>query len=380
MTPKTVEMAKEDYYQSLGVDRNASADEIKQAFRKIALKYHPDRNQGNKEAEEKFRAAAEAYEVLSDPEKRGLYDRFGHDGLRGTTMHGFSSFEDIFDAFGDVFGGGLFDDFFGIRGGRGRRVRRGVSLRCEISLNFREAATGAKKTLKVHRREVCAECNGSGAREGTSPVTCNYCRGRGEVQHSQGFFVLRTPCPQCRGGGRVITSPCPKCQGTGRSAKRAEITVDIPAGVEDGMRLRIPGQGEAGDDGAPPGDLYCDIRLEPHPFFERHGNDIVCEVPVSFAQAALGAEVEVPTLTGGMRKVEIPPGTQSGEIIALQGAGFPNVHGYGKGRQLLHVVIETPKKLTERQGALLREFAEIEKTNVGPRRKSFFDKLKQYFE
>ncbi|MDR4506999.1 MAG: molecular chaperone DnaJ [Candidatus Brocadiaceae bacterium] len=372
---------EEDYYKILGVERNASAEEIKKSYRKIAMKYHPDRNPGNKEAEQVFKKAAEAYGVLSDQEKRKRYDQYGIDGLKGTAGRGYGSFEDIFDAFGDIFGGGsIFEGFFGSGRGQGSAVRRGASLKCDIEVNFKEVATGVDKKIELSRKELCDVCHGTGAREGTRPVTCPYCRGKGEVQQSQGFFTLRTTCPKCRGNGQVIETPCRKCGGSKRYPKRSTISVHIPAGIEDNTRLRLTGQGEPGERGAPPGDLYCDIHVKPHPIFKRHGDDVLCEVPVSFAQAVLGSTIDVPTLTGSVVQVKIPKGTQNNEIVPLRGEGFPNVHGRGKGNLLVQVHVEVPTKIDSRQEALLREFAELEKANVSPRQKKFFEKMKNFFE
>ncbi len=371
---------EEDFYQVLGVDRNASGEEIKKAYRKIALKYHPDRNPGNKEAEQIFKKAAESYGVLGDPDKKRRYDQFGIDGLRGTETRGYSTVEDIFDAFGDIFGGGsIFEDFFGGGSGRGRAARRGASLKCDIEIDFKDVATGVEKKIELMRKEACDVCRGTGAREGTSPINCPYCRGRGEVQQSQGFFTLRTTCPKCHGNGKIIESPCTKCGGSGRYPKKATLSIQIPAGVEDGSRLRLSGQGEPGENGASPGDLYCDIHVKPHPIFKRQENDVLCEVPITFAQAALGCTIDVPTLTGNVIQVMIPKGTQNNEIIPIRGEGFRNVHGYGKGNLLVQVVIEVPTKMTLRQEELLREFAELEKKNVSPRQKKFFEKMKNFF-
>jgi molecular chaperone DnaJ len=373
-------MVKDDYYKILGVNRNSTEEDIKKAYRQMALKHHPDRNPGNKEAEQRFKNAAEAYEVLGDSEKRRRYDQFGHDGLRGTEMHGFSTFEDIFDTFGDIFGGrgGIFEDFFGTGRTQRREPHRGASLKCDIEVDFVEVAKGVEKTIELIRKEPCEKCRGTGARDGTRPTTCSHCGGRGEVQQSQGFFTLRTTCPRCRGRGTVIDTPCNKCGGAGRHPKKTSISVQIPAGVDEGMRLRIPGQGEAGENGAPHGDLYCDIHVRPHPFFERRNNDVICEVPIVFTQAALGAVIDVPTLTSAT-KVKIPKGTQSGHVIKLRGEGFPDVHGYGRGNLLVHLVIETPTKLTTRQEELLKEFAVLEQKNLGPRKSGFFEKMKGYF-
>lgn len=372
---------EEEYYQVLGVDRSASQDDIKKAYRKMALKYHPDRNPGNKEAEHIFKKAAEAYGVLGDTEKKRRYDQFGMDGLRGTETRGYSTFEDIFDAFGDIFGGGsIFEDFFGGGRGRGRTARRGTSLKCDIEVDFKEIATGVEKKIELTRKEICDACRGTGAREGTHPVNCPYCRGRGEVQQSQGFFTLRTTCPKCHGNGKIIESPCSRCGGSGRYPKRTTISIQIPAGVDDGTRLRLTGQGESGENGAPPGDLYCDIHVKPHPIFKRHGNNVICEVPITFAQATLGCAIDVPTLVGNVIQVKIPKGTQNSEVIPIRGEGFPNIHGYGRGDLLVQVSVEVPTKMTSKQEELLREFAEIEKKNVSPKQKRFFEKMKNIFE
>ena len=376
-------MQKEDYYNVLGVERNAGQDDIKRAYRKLALKYHPDKNQGDKEAEEKFKIAAEAYEVISDPEKRQRYDHYGHEGLRGGDARGFGNFEDIFDAFGDIFGGGggggggIFEDFFG--GGRRQTEKRGASLRCDIALDFKEIATGIEKTIEITKRDFCEECRGTGARKGTSPVSCPYCKGKGEIHQRQGFFTITTTCPKCQGGGNIIETPCKKCSGHGVYPKKSNIKVQVPAGIDDGSRLRVTGQGESGANGAPPGDLYCDIHIKPHSIFKRQDYDIICEFPITFTQAALGCEIEVPTILGKMRKVRIPAGMQSDEIIPVKGEGFPNVRGYGVGNMLVHVIVETPNKLTPRQEELLREFAESEHKNVTPKAKSFFQKVRKLF-
>ncbi|MCC7211033.1 MAG: molecular chaperone DnaJ [Candidatus Brocadia sp.] len=371
---------EEDFYKILGVDKNASGEEIKKAYRKIALKYHPDRNPGNKEAEQIFKKAAEAYGVLGDPDKKKKYDQFGIDGLKGTGAPGYSTFEDIFDAFGDIFGGGsIFEDFFGGGRARGKAARKGASLKCDIEVDFKDVAAGVEKKIELTKREICDVCRGTGAREGTSSVNCPYCRGKGEVQQSQGFFTLRTTCPKCHGAGKIIESPCTKCSGSGRYPKKSIISIQVPPGVEDSTRLRLTGQGEPGENGAPAGDLYCDIHVKPHPIFKRQGDDVLCEVPVPFAQAALGCTIDVPTLTSNIIQVKIPRGTQNNEIVPIRGEGFPNLHGYGKGNLLVQVIVEVPTKMSQRQEELLREFAELEKKNVSPRQKKFFEKMKDLF-
>jgi len=377
-------MEKEDYYVVLGVKRDASQDDVKRAYRKLALKYHPDKNQGDKKAEEKFKVAAEAYEVISDPEKRKRYDQYGHEGLRGGDARGFGNFEDIFDAFGDIFGGGgggggsIFEDFFG-GGGRRQAEKRGASLRCDIAIDFKDVATGIEKSIEITKRDFCEDCRGTGARKGTSPVSCPYCKGKGEIHQRQGFFTIRTTCPKCQGNGKIIETPCGKCSGHGVYPKKSNIKVQVPAGIEDGSRLRVTGQGESGANGAHPGDLYCDIHIKPHSIFKRQDYDIICEFPITFTQAALGSEIEVPTILGKMRKVRIPAGMQSDDIISVKGEGFPHVRGFGVGNMLVHVVVETPTKLTPRQEELLREFAESEHKNVTPKAKSFFQKVKKLF-
>lgn len=370
-------MRKDDYYDILGVSRNASQDDIKRAYRKMALKYHPDKNPGDKKAEEMFKAAAEAYEVLGDQEKRRRYDQFGHEGLRGVETRGFGSFDDIFDAFGDIFGGSsIFEDFFGGRT-RARSGRRGASLRCDIVLDFTEVANPVEKVIEITKKSVCEECRGTGARRGTSQVSCPYCRGKGEVHQKQGFFTLRTTCPKCHGSGKIIETPCHRCNGNGMYPKKSKINVQIPAGIEDGARLRVSGQGEPGENGAPSGDLYCDIHIRPHPIFKRQDHDVICDFPITFTQAALGSEIDVPTISGKLIKVKVPRGTQNGDIIPVRGEGFPHFRGYGKGDMLVHIIVEVPVKLTSRQEQLLREFAELEHKNVTPKQKSFFQKVKE---
>ncbi|MDO8125948.1 MAG: molecular chaperone DnaJ [Candidatus Brocadiales bacterium] len=370
----------EDYYRILGVDRNASQEDVKKAYRKMALKYHPDRNPGDKGAEQSFKRAAEAYEILGDPDKRKRYDTYGREGIKGFETH-FTSFDDIFEHFSDVFGGGsIFEEFFGGRTRTRTAARRGASLRVDIEVDLREVSTGVEKTIGLNRRESCEHCSGTGIKPGTSPKTCSSCGGRGEVQRTQGFFVLRTTCGKCGGQGKIVEHPCQMCRGSGRVAKRHHIKVQVPPGVEDGMRLRVAGQGEAGENGAPSGDLYCDVHVKPHPIFQRQGSDVVCELPVSFAQVALGCEIDVPTLKGTVTKVKIPKGTQHGDTIPVKGEGLPSMQGWGKGSLLVRVVVETPVRLTEKQEELLREFASMENSNLSPKRKSFLQKVKEYFE
>ncbi len=380
-------MAKRDYYEVLELQKNAGADDLKRAYRKLAFKYHPDRNQGDAAAESRFKEAAEAYEVLSDPEKRRVYDQFGHAGLDGAGGgRGFSSFEDIFSAFGEIFGGGggggrsPFDDLFGFgRGGRRARVERGASLKCDLTLELDEVARGVEKTIELKRAEICEECSGSGSKKGTSPIACPDCGGAGAIQVSQGFFAIRQTCPRCHGEGTFVQTPCEACKGAGKTPRRREITVRVPAGIADGTQLRVAGEGEPGKNGGPRGDLYCFVHQAPHPIFQRDGDDLVCEMPISYSQAALGAEVEVPTLKGKSH-LKIPRGTQTHKVFRLKGLGLPNVYGHGRGELLVKVVIETPKKLSTRQEELLREFAETEELQVSPQRKSFLDKVRELFE
>ena len=366
---------KRDFYEVLGVARDAEAEDIKRAYRQMALKFHPDRNPGDKDAEKRFREAAEAYEVLSDHEKRQRYDRYGHAGLENTPFHDFRSTDDIMSAFSDIFGGGLFGDLFGERR---RGPRPGPDLLMKLEIELIEAARGTSRAVEVSRQEFCGECRGSGARKGTVATTCNYCGGRGQVVSTRGFFQVATTCPACRGEGVRITDPCPSCRGTGRIPSIARLQVDVPPGVESGMWLQLRNQGELGDIGAPRGNLRIQVVVRKHPFLERRRNDLYCQVPISFAQAALGGDVEYPTLDGA-ESITVPRGTQSGDILRVKGRGMPDISGRGRGDELVEVVVETPRHLTPRQEELLREFAEIEHEQVSPRRKSFFEKLRDYF-
>lgn len=366
---------KRDYYEVLGVKRDAEVDDIKRAYRQMALKNHPDKNPGDAEAERRFKEAAEAYEVLSDTPKRQRYDRYGHAGLEGAGVHDFRNAEDIMSAFSDIFGGGMFGDLFNQRR---RGPRPGQDLLMKLEIDLLEAARGTTKTVELTRQEACGECRGSGAKKGTVATTCNYCGGQGQVVQSRGFFQVATTCPSCGGEGVRITDPCPACKGSGRLPATGSLKVDVPPGVETGMWLQLRNQGEPGDPGAPRGNLRIQIQVRKHPFFDRVRNDLQCQVPISFPQAALGAEVEVPTLEGTDR-MAVPRGTQSGDVIKLKGRGMPDINGRGRGDELIEVVIETPKHLNARQEELLRELAEIEHEAVSPRRKSFFEKLRDYF-
>jgi molecular chaperone DnaJ len=367
---------KRDYYEVLGVAKDATTEQIKKAYRKCAMEFHPDRNPGNKEAEQKFKDAAEAYEVLQDQEKRARYDRFGHEGLRGAPQHDFSNFESIFEVFGDIFGGGGGGDFFGF-GRRRAGPRSGASLKVELELDFMEAAKGCEKNVEIRRAEPCETCKGSGAKPGSKAAVCGTCGGRGEVAATQGFFQIRTTCPACGGQGTKIDKPCQDCDGEGAKRRKREIKIRIPAGVEDGTRMRVAGEGEAGAHNGPRGDLYVFLSVRPHDFFGREGEDLTCEVPITFPQAALGAKVRVPTLDG-TEEIEVARGTQSGTVFRLPGRGFANLRGYGKGDELVRVVVETPKRLSKRQEELLRELAACDETDVAERRRSFLDKLKEF--
>jgi len=374
-------MASKDYYDILGVSRTASEGEIKKAYRALALKYHPDKNSGDAAAEERFKEAAEAYNVLRDPEKRQTYDTHGAEGLSGFgTPGGFQNVDDIFKMFGDIFGGGgggggsVFGDIFG-----GQSVRnRGENLRAHIEISFEEAAEGVHKTLSIRRASRCSRCSGRGGKDGSEPVSCDTCRGAGQVLQSQGFFSLRTACPTCRGDGVVISDPCPSCNGEGRVTGKEEVDVEIPAGIDDGTRLRVTGHGNDGVRGGPPGDIHIGIGLRPHQFFRRIDDDIICEIPISYSQAALGAQIEVPTL-GGRAEVKIPAGTQSGEVLRLKGQGFPNVHRRNRGDELVRIQVDVPRKLGEEQEEILRRLAKIEEREVSSSRRSFLDRLKDYF-
>lgn len=366
--------AKRDYYEVLGVSRSASDKEISDAYRALAMKYHPDRNPGDEEAVAKFKEAAEAFDVLSKPEKRQRYDRYGHAGLEGPAGGApqFHDLGDIFGAFGDIFG-----DWFG--GPRGRRVHQGEHVRCEVSLDLLEAARGATKTVEFQRHEPCATCHGTGAKPGTKPERCAYCGGRGRIVQSAGLFSLQTTCPSCHGSGAVIRQRCAACHGEGYVPKRVAREVKIPAGVDHQTRLRLAGEGDPSPDGGPPGDCYCFISIRPHPLFRREGPHLICEVPISYSQAALGASIEVPTLDG-REELRIPPGTQPGEIFKLKGRGMPDPQHRGRGDLIVQVHIEVPKKLTPEHQRLLRELAEVENTHVTPQRKSFFARLMDYFQ
>jgi len=377
---EAVRMAsKRDYYEVLGVAKDAPPDEIKRAYRKAALKFHPDRNRTDPDAETKFKEAAEAYEVLSDAQKRQRYDRFGHQGVSSSGMHDFSHMgvEDIFSMFNDIFGGA-----FGGRGGGGAGRRRGADLQAEIAITLNEAATGVEKELAFKRLDTCEFCEGTGAAPGSTRQSCPTCGGYGQVEQAGGFGGLFgrvvTVCPDCRGQGKLVTHPCGKCRGRGSYPKKRVVNVKIPAGIHDGQAIRVRGEGEPGDAGSVPGDLHCYVRVQPHDFLERHENDLVCHMPIAFTQAALGASLEVPTLSG-RAELTVPPGTQHGQVFRLRGLGMPDLRSGRAGDELVQVLVEIPKKLSPRQEELLREFAATEDRAVLPESKRFFERLKAYF-
>lgn len=369
---------KRDYYEVLTVERSATKVEIDRAYRKLAIKYHPDANKGD-DAVEKFKEATEAYEVLSDSDKRARYDQYGHAGVDGAT-HQFNDVEDIFEAFGDLFGGGMFGDLFGRGGGgRRRRQRRGADVRCDVKLTLEEAARGVSKDISFRRHVKCDACEGSGAAEGSQPETCSTCGGQGQVIQSAGILRVQTACPHCNGTGQQISQPCNDCRGSGLQKEKAELTVEIPAGVDDGMRVRVQGEGEVSPDGGPHGDCYCFIKVKEHDLFRRDGSDLILQLPISYSQAALGADIEVPTLNGPYQ-LRIEPGTQNGEVFTLRGKGVMDPRMGRTGNLLVQVFIEVPKKLDPEQERLLRELAELDEESVLPHRKSFLEKLKTFFD
>ena len=373
---------KSDYYEVLGVVRTATGDEIKSAYRKAALKWHPDRNPEKKEtAEVKFREATEAYSVLSDAQKRAAYDRFGHAGLSGMgTDFNRSIFDEFQDVFGDFFG---FEDVFGrgTAGGRGRsRVQRGADLRYDMRFSFEEAAAGVTTKIRIPRQELCGACKGTGAKAGTGAATCETCKGRGQLHYQQGFFSISRTCPACQGAGQVIRTKCPECQGSGRVERTRTIDVRIPPGVDSQTRIRVPGEGEQGANGGPAGDLYIVLEVADHPFFERRGADLYCTIPISITQAALGAEITVPGLSGD-EKVSIEEGTQTGSTIRLKGKGLPDPHGGGKGDLYVNVRVVTPNKLSREQRRALQQLGELLEVENRPaqRDSSLFEKVKDIF-
>ena len=386
-------MAKRDYYEVLGVARAASDEEIKKSYRKLAIQFHPDKNPGDKAAEEKFKELGEAYEAISDPQKRAAYDQYGHAAFdprsrAGAGRPGGGGFHDPFDIFREAFrggaggggGGSIFDELFGQSGGGGEPggPQRGSDLRYDLELEFEQAALGCEHEVTLNKLDACESCHGSGAEAGSGKRTCTHCGGRGQVVMARGIFSIAQTCPRCEGAGRVIEKPCRACRGQGRREKPAKVKIRIPAGVNTGSRLRSSGNGEGGAHGGPPGDLYVVLHVKPHEIFEREDDHLICEVPISFVQAALGAELEIPTLTG-KANIRIPAGTQSASIFRLKGHGVKNVHGQGSGDLLARVAIEVPAHLNHAQKTKLQEFAELCDANVNPRSQGFFEKAKAFF-
>jgi molecular chaperone DnaJ len=383
---------KRDYYEVLGVDRSATAEEIKKAYRKMAVKYHPDKNPGDKEAEEKFKEVGEAYEALADAQKRAAYDQYGHaafDRSRGFggARSGGGGFHDPFEIFREVFSGGggggtIFDDLFGGGGSSGRGdpggPQRGSDLRYDMEITFEEAVRGAEKEISLTKLEACDACHGSGAESGSSRKQCPTCHGRGQVVTARGIFSIAQTCPRCKGAGQIIEKPCRACSGEGRREKSSKVRLRIPAGVDTGARLRSSGNGEGGLRGGSAGDLYVVLHVREHEIFQREGDDLICEVPIQFVDAALGADVDVPTLTEPAQ-IRIPPGTQNGAVFRLKGRGVKNVQGYGHGDLHVRVTVEVPTKLNTAQKEKLKEFAELCDPSVNPMRESFFAKAKKLF-
>jgi len=378
---ETRKMAKRDYYEVLGVGKSASADDIKRSYRRMAMKYHPDKNPNDKTAEAKFKECAEAYEVLSDAEKRRRYDQFGHEGLRGMGMRDYSHmrWQDIGfgGAFEDILG-----DLFGMGGRRTRRAgpARGYDLETSVELTLNDIAKGVEKTIEFTRQDICAECSGTACAKGTKPGRCPGCGGTGQQTQTGlgGLFQMASTCPQCRGSGQIITNPCKSCRGTGKVPKKRVVSVKIPAGVHEGQGVRIANEGEPGRNSGPRGDLYCYIKIKPHEFFQRDGNDLIAVVPISFTQAALGASIDVPSLNG-TRQLKIPAGTQYGSVFKIKGQGLPDMRTRRTGNQLVQIAVEVPVKLNVKQREILTEFAKSENKSVFPQSRGFFEKLKKYF-
>lgn len=380
---------KRDYYEVLGVAKGASKDEIKKAYRKMAMQYHPDKNPGNAEAEAKFKEASHAADILMDDQKRSMYDRMGHaaeqGGMGGGGFQGggFSGdFGDLGDIFGDIFG-----DILGGQRGRGgsrggsrrSRAQAGDDLQTEIIVTFEEAAFGVEKEIQINRSVACETCHGSGAKKGSGPVTCDMCQGHGEVRRQQGFFTIAQPCPKCHGTGQIIKEVCETCHGRGKNKKKEKLSVKIPAGIDEGQRLKLSGQGDTGLNGGPSGDLFVLIHIQEHEFFKRDEFDVICEVPISFSQAAMGTEIEVPTL-GGRVSMKIPEGTQSGQKMKLRNKGITKLGGYGFGDQIITIHVETPTKLSKEQRELFARLSELEQNSSNPMTKGFFDRVRELFQ
>jgi len=379
-------MAKKDYYEVLGVVKSASADEIKKAYRKLALKYHPDRNKGNKDAEAKFKEASEAYHVLSDKERRVNYDQFGHAAFEGAGGRGgFSNF-DFSNAFSDIFGSDIVEDIFEGFGGSGRRRRRrtsdyrGEDLRYDLSISLENAYKGKKQELSFTSTETCSKCKGSCAEPGSKPISCSTCGGQGRVRSSQGFFTIQQTCPECSGSGEKISNPCKDCRGIGKKQTRKKISTNIPKGVDDGTRIRLSGKGEAGVKGGENGDLYIFVSVDSHSIFKRSEENLFFEFPISFTDATLGTTVEVPTIDGGKAKVKIPPGTQHGKQFRLKGKGMPIIRGKDFGDLYIRIITEVPTSLTKEQKNLLEQFKKLEDSKTNPTIKNFFEKTKRFWK
>ena len=383
-----------DYYDLLGISKGASPEEIKKAYRKKALKYHPDKNQGDEDASKKFKEISEAYEVLSDENKRRMYDQFGKEGVRGSGMGGgpggpgFSSMEEALRTFMGAFGGGgagpgggsIFDSFFGFEGGADSSfARQGASKKIQLTVTFDEAAKGVQKEALITNSANCEKCDGTGAASKDDLKTCSTCNGSGHLQQTRGFFSMTSTCPNCHGSGTMIAKPCTSCHGSGKEKKKQTVKIQIPAGIDSGMRMKMSGYGDAGENGGPPGDLYVYIQVKPHEMFKREGDDVILSLPISFIDAALGAKKEIPTLIGSTYRLTIPEGTQPGKVLRVKGQGFPNVHGNGKGDLLVQIQVETPVNLSTEQKTLLKNFADTERPQNSPNAKSFFDKLKSFF-
>ena len=362
-------MGKRDYYEILGVEKNAAEQDIKQAYRKLALKYHPDKNKGNPESEEKFKEATEAYEVLREPKKRASYDKFGHEGVQGFDNFGRGAYTDFSDIFGNVDLGDIFEGFFGSSfggsKGRAQRKRRGSDLQYDLTITLEQAAAGSEVQIEIPRSEQCETCGGTGSSSKSKPAVCTTCNGTGQIRQTQGFFSIAQPCPKCRGEGKIITSPCKTCGGSGLTRKKRTLTVKIPAGVESGSRLKIAGEGEQAPNDGITGDLYVVMHVKRHPIFDRHGNDLLNIADVPFPTVCLGGDIEVPTISGSKVKMKIPPGTENGQVFRLKGNGIPYLGSYGKGDQLVKINIEVPKKLTSRQKELLKEFSKLSSEAAG---------------
>ena len=375
-------MSKRDYYEVLGVNKSANKEEIKKAYRKLALKFHPDKNKGDKAAEEKFKEASEAYHVLSDDKRKSNYDQFGHAAFQGGGQGGFGNF-DFSSSFSDIFED-VFGDFgdFGFGGGRSRRGRtnnRGSDLRYDVSIELNDAFTGTEKNISYTTYKKCKTCSGSGAKPGSKPTSCNYCNGQGKVRSSQGFFTIQQTCPECSGEGEKISNPCSSCTGVGKTQSNETVAVKIPKGVDDGTRIRLAGKGEAGTKGGSNGDLYLFISVEPHSIFKRSEENLYYELPISIADAALGATVEVPSIDGGRTKIKIPSGTQSGKQLRLKGKGMPMLRRNITGDLYIRIITEVPTSLTKKQKELLVEFKTLEDTKSNPLIKSFFEKAKKFW-